>query len=306
MATITNNSFAKALWPGLNKIFNTTYDMYPTQYTEFTSTVKSDKNREEYAGFSGLGLAPIKAEGAATQFDTMEQGFVRTVNNTAYSLGYIITREARKDGKYMEIATARTKALARSIRTTKETVAANMLNRAFNNSYTGLDGVEMCSTAHLTKSGRTYQNELTTAADLSEASLEQALIDIGDFTDERGLQIQCQATKLLVPNELQFEACRILESKLRVDTSNNDINAMNKKGSIPDYAVNNFLTDPDAWFIITDVTSKMGEGLIFQDRESDEFYSDNEFTTQNAQFAVYSRFAFSWIDPRGIYGSAGA
>jgi phage major head subunit gpT-like protein len=304
--TISTNAFAKALQPGLKKIFNDTYNMYDKQYMEFTSKVSSDKNREEYLGFSGLGLAAIKAEGSATKFDDMTQGFVPTVNNVSYGLGYIITREARDDNQYMAIATARTKALARSSRITKETVAANMLNRAFNSSYTGADGVELCSTAHLTKSGLTYRNELSTAADLSEASLEQGTIDIGSFTDERGLQIQCKPRKLVVANGGQFEACRILESTLQSGTGNNDINALRSKSSIPQgYVVNNYLTDADAWFIVTDVT-EMGEGLIYQERQADEFNSDNEFTTDNAQFKYYGRYAFSWLDPRGIFGSPGA
>ena len=304
--TITNSAFAKALWPGLNKIYNDTYAMYPKQYTEFTSKVSSDKNREEYLGFSGLGLMAKKPEGSATSFDDMEQGFVPSVQNVSYGLGYVITREARDDNQYKQIAAARTKALARSSRITKEIVGANMLNRGFNSSYTGADGVEMLSTAHLTKSGLTYSNELSVAADLSEAAIEQAVKDIQGFTDERGLQIMCQPRKLIVHRNDQFEACRILDSKLQNDTANNAVNALENKSVIPGgYVVNQYLTDEDAWFITTDITD-MGEGLIYQERIADEFASDNEFTTDNAQFKAYGRYAFSWLDPRGIFGSAGA
>lgn len=304
--TITTSSFAKALWPGLNKIYNDMYNMYPEEFMEFTSKVQSDKNREEYLGFMGTGLAAKKPEGSGTKFDSMEQGFVQSVNNVSFGLGFIITREARDDNQYMEIATARTKALARSARITKETVGANMLNRAFNSAYTGADGVELISDSHLTKGGLTYSNTLATAADLSEAALEQAATDIGLFTDERGLRISTTPSRLVVHSQDQWEACRILDSKLQNDTANNAINALEYKSVIRNgFSVNHYLTDNDAWFLTTDLTD-MGEGLIYQERLADEFASDNEFTTDNAQFKYYGRYAFSWLDPRGIFGSPGA
>ena len=305
--TITNSNFAKAIFPGLKKICGDTYAMYPEQFSEFTYKHTSDKNREEYLGFSGLGLAAIKGEGAATSFDDMEQGLLSTITNTSYGLGYKITREARDDGNYMEMATARTKALARSARITKETVCANMLNRGFNTSYTGPDGVELFSTAHLNKSGSTFSNELATAADLSEASLETALIAVADFTDDRGLQIACNTTKLVVPNELRYEAKRILGSNLRVGTAENDLNAIKELGEIEGgYCVNNYLTDADAFFLITDITSKMGDGLVYQERVKDEFANDSDFVTDNAQFKYYGRYASGWNDSRGAFGSPGA
>ena len=306
MSTITTAQFAKALWPGLNKIFNDMYAMYPEEYMDFTSKVSSDKNREEYLGFSGLGLAAIKPEGSATKFDSMEQGFVPSVLNVNFGLGYVITREARDDNKYMEIATARTKALARSARITKETVGANMLNRAFNSSFTGADGVELLSTAHLTKSGLTFANELATAADISEAAIEQAITDISLFTDERGLRIMAQPRKLIVHPSDNWEACRITKSQLQNDTANNAVSALVATNAIPGgYSMNHYLTDTDAWFLTTDITD-MGEGLIYQERIADEFSSDNEFTTDNAQFKYYGRYAFDWLDPRGLFGSPGA
>ena len=304
--TITTSSFAKALWPGLNKIYQDMYNMYPEEFMEFTSKVSSDKNREEYLGFMGTGLAAKKPEGSGTKFDSMEQGFVQSVNNVSFGLGFIITREARDDNQYMEIATARTKALARSARITKETVAANMLNRAFNSAFTGADGVELISDSHLTKGGLTYSNTLATAADLSEAALEQAATDIGLFTDERGLRIATVPSRLVVHSQDQWEACRILDSKLQNDTANNAINALEYKSVIRNgFSVNHYLTDTDAWFLTTDLTD-MGEGLIYQERLADEFASDNEFTTDNAQFKYYGRYAFDWLDPRGVYGSPGA
>jgi phage major head subunit gpT-like protein len=303
---ITTSSFAKALWPGLNKIFNDNYAMYDKEYQAFTSKVSSDKNREEYLGFSGLGLAAKKAEGSGTKFDTMEQGFVPSVQNVSFGLGFIITREARDDNQYEQIAAARTRALARSARITKETVGANMLNRAFNTAYTGANGKALIAADQITKSGLGYSNQLATAADLSEAALEQATIDISEFTDERGLRIMCKPSRLVVAPQNMFEACRILDSKLQNDTANNAINGLEYKSVIRNgYDVNHYLTDPDAWFVTTDITD-MGEGLIYQERIADEFASDNEFTTDNAQFKYYGRYAFDWLDNRGIYGSAGA
>lgn len=303
--TITTGSFAKALWPGLNKIFQDTYKMYPEEYTKFTSKVTSDKNREEYLGFNGLGLVAKKPEGSPTKFDSMEQGFVPIIQNVSFGLGYIITREARDDNQYAAIGAARTKALARSARITKETVNANMLNRAFDPAYKGADGVNMISGSHVTKSGLPYGNTLAIAADLSESSLEQANIDIARFTDERGLRIMAAASRLIVDPQNDFEACRILDSKLQNDTANNALNAMEYKSTIRNgYTVNHYLTDPDAWFLTTDITD-MGEGLIYQERIADSFSNDNEFTTDNAQFKYYGRYACGWLDPRGIFGSPG-
>ena len=304
--TITNSNFAKAIFPGLKRIWGDTYKMYPEQHLDFCYKHTSDKNREEYLGFSGLGLAAIKGEGAATAYDNMEQGLLSTLNNVSYGLGYQITREARDDGNYMEMATARTKALSRSFRITKETVAANMLNRGFNSSYTGADGVELFSTAHLNKSGSTYSNHPATAADLSEASLEAADIAISGFTDDRGLEIMCQSRKLIIPKELKFEAKRILSSDLQNDTANNATNALKDLNTIAGgYSVNNYLSDVDAWFITTDITD-MGDGLIYQERVADEFSNDSDFNTDNALFKGYGRYVFGWADPRGCYGSPGA
>ena len=306
MSVINTSSFAKALWPGLNKIFNDNYKMYPQEFSEFTYKVNSDKNREEYLGFSGLGLAARKPEGSPTKFDSMEQGFTPIWQNVSYGLGFNITREARDDNQYMEVGAARSKALARSARITKETVGANLLNRAFNPAYLGADGVQLISSAHRTKAGLTYSNQLATAADLSEAALEQATIDIALYTDERGLRIQSMPRKLHIHTQNMFEACRILKSTMQNDTSNNAVNALRSESAIPGgYAMNHYFNDEDAWFITTDIND-MGEGLIYQERIADEFAMDNEFITDNAQFKYYGRYVFGWLDPRGVFGSPGS
>lgn len=296
----TTGDIAKFLYPGLNSIFNTEYNEYPLEFKDIFDEVSSDKAYEEYAGFVGLGLSRVKAEGAGVHYDKWNQGFVRRVTNVAYALGYIVTREAVKDNQYMKATQAKTKALARSERQTKETVAANILNRAFNNSYTYADGLELCSTAKLTKSGLTYQNELTTAADLSEAAIEQALIDISNLTDERGLKIAVRGMRLIIPTELQFEATRILESTLQNDSANNAVNAL--KNMRMDVTVNHYLTDADAWFIKTDVP----DGMIYQNRENPMFENDTDFNSKNLLFTCYSRYAFDSPDNRAIFGSPGA
>jgi len=306
MSTITNADFAKAIFPGLNDIFQTARNLYPDEYTEFTYKWESDKNREEYLGFVPTGLAAKKPEGQSTKIDAMEQGFVNSVNNVSYGLGFQITREARDDNNYPKIAAARAGALGKSFRVTKETVAANMIDRGYNPAYVGADGVSLFNSAHLTKAGLTQSNTLAVASDLNEAAIEQALTDIGQFEDERGKREMCMGRKLIVPTALQWEACRILDSELQNDTSNNAVNAIKQKSAMPGgYAVNHYLEDSDAWFIVTDVTEQ-GEGLIYQERTAMEFTNDSDFLTDNAQFKGYERYAFSWNDWRGAYGSPGA
>jgi hypothetical protein len=302
---ITSGDFAKGLWPGLNSIFNDTYNEYPLECMEIFDSVNSNKAYEERLGFSGLGLAKVKPEGSSVSYDTMQQGFVQRTTNVVYALGYVITREARDDNQYAALGAARSKALARSMKQTKEIVAANILNRAFNSSYTGADGVELCSTAHVTKNGLSYQNELTTAADLSEATLEQMCIDIADLEDERGLKIAVMPRKLVIPRQLMFEAERILKSTLQNDTANNAINALKTKGVLREgYTVNHFLTDANNFWILTDIRGE--DGLIMQKRTGLEFSNDTDFNSDNMKFKAYERYAFDWVDPRCIYGSAPA
>ena len=224
----------------------------------------------------------------------------------AISLGYIITKEARDDNQYMQSAKAMAKALGVSFGQTKEVLGANVYNRAFDPNYVYWDGVEMCSTAHVTKSGATFSNELATPADLSEAAIEQGTIDIANFVDENGLRINVKPQKLIVANGNQFEATRILKSNYQTSTGNNDVNAVVNMGVLPKgWALNNYLTDTGthgAWFILTDVD----QGLTYQERTAIDFTDDNEFDTENAKFKGYERYVFAPIDVRGIFGSPGA
>ena len=303
MAIINTGALAKALWPGVNKWFGMSYDEYPSEYTEIFRTESSEKNFEEDVNAYGLGLAMVKPEGENLAYDSMAQGFLKRYTHTTYALGFIITREAIEDNQYMELAEKRARALAYSMRQTKENVGANVLNRAFDNNYTGADGLELCSTAHLLSKGGTYKNELTTAADLSEASLEQMCIDVADFKDDAGLRIAVMPRKLIIPSALQFEAERILKSTLQNDTANNALNAMKSKGVLPEgYCVNHYLTDTDAYFIRTDCP----DGMKHFQRRDMAIDNDTDFDSENMKFKASERYVFGWTDPRGIFGSPGA
>ena len=303
MGTITTGSFAKALWPGINKWYGMKYNEYKPEWPEIFDKNTSNKAFEEEVGVTGYGLAQVKTEGASIAYDDMEQGFISRYTHITYALGFIITQEMFDDNLYSEIGLRRAQSLAFSIRQTKEVVAANVLNRAFNSSYTGGDGLELCSAEHLNKSGGTWSNELSTAADLSDTALEQACIDIAGFTNDRGLTIKVLPKKLIIPPDLEFEAARILKSIQQPGTANNDINAIRVLGKIPQgYAVNHFLTDADAWFLKTDVPDGM---KLFQ-RKAMSFGTDNDFDTTNAKFKSSERYSVGWSDPRGVFGSPGA
>jgi len=279
------------------------YDEYPVEHLEIFDKYNSSMAYEEDVGMAGFGLVPIKTEGAGISYEDAEQAFVDRYTHVTYGLGFIITREMHEDGISATEALKRASALAFSCRQTMETVAANVLNRAFNSSYTFGDGKELCSAVHPNQKGGTWQNELTTAADLSETSLEQALLDIADLTDDAGLKIAVRAKKLIVPSELQFEASRILDNPNRPETANRDINAMVKAGSFPEgFCVNHYLTDSDAWFIKTDCP----EGLKYFERRPMEFSTDNDFDTENAKFKATFRGSWGCTDKRAIYGSPGA
>ena len=219
-----------------------------------------------------------------------------------YGLGFIITREIYEDDLYGKVGAQKAKALARSMRQTKEIIGANIYNRAFTSTYTGGDGKEMIATDHPNVSGGTFSNELATPADLSEAALEQAVIDIAGFRDDRGLLIAAKPEKLIIPYQLQFEAKRILDTDLRYQTADNDLNAIKEMGLFREVVVNHYLTDSDAWFIKTNVQ----DGVKYFERRADQFEMDNDFDTENAKFKATARYSFGWSDPRGIYGSAGA
>lgn len=279
------------------------YAEYPVEYSEIFETYNSSQAFEEDVGFAGFGLIPIKNEGSNITYEDAEQGFVTRYTHVTYGLGFVITREAYEDGIAVSKALARAESLAFSVRQTKENVAANVLNRAFTNTYTGGDGKELCATDHPHKKGGTWQNEPTTDADISETALEQALLDIADFTTDSGLKIAVRARKIIVPPELQFDVSRLIDNPNRPDTANRDINAMVKAGSFPEgWSVNHYLTDADAWFIKTDCP----HGLKHFQRREPEFSSDNTFDSENAKFKSTDRYSFGWTDPRGIYGCTGA
>ena len=298
---ISRAQLVKELEPGLNALFGLEYNTYDQEHKEIYSVESSDRAFEEEVMLSGFGEAPIKAEGAGVAYDQAQEVYTARYTNETVALAFSLTEEAIEDNLYDKLSGRYTKALARSMATTKQIKGAAILNGAFTTSLGG-DGVALCATNHPTLSGPDLRNELTVAADLTEASLEQALIDIASFTDERGLKIAVQGTKLILPKELQFTADRILKSTLRVGTADNDINAVRNMGMVPQgYAVNHYLTDPDAWFIITDAPN----GMKMFDRVSLSTGFEGEFNTGNVRYKARERYSFGFSDPRGIFGSPG-
>jgi len=299
---MTSGSFAKALWPGVNAWYGKAYNDYPVEWDKLVDTQKSTRAFEEEVGISSFGLAVVKPEGAGISYDSERQAFITRYQHVVYALGFIITREMMDDDLYDIVGQRKAQGLARSMRQTKEIVVANLYNRAFNASFTGGDGVSMINASHPTIAGGTWSNQIGTAADLSEAALEQACIDISGFTDDRGLLIGVRPKTLIISRFMPFEARRILQTDGRYGTANNDLNALKDMGMIPSVVVNHFLTDADAWFIRTDVP----KGPQLFERRSDEFDMDNEWESENAKFKATARYSVGWTDPRGIYGSAGA
>lgn len=303
MSVINTGSFPKALWPGLNAWFGLKYDEHETEYNKLFDTFQSNKNYEEDVNATGFGLAPQKSEGSNLIYDDHQQGYLKRYNHVAYALGFKVTREEMDDNLYEEVAMKRTGALAFSMRQTKETVGANVYNRAFNSSYTGGDGVELLATNHPLSGGGTFSNELSPAADLSEASLEDLIIQIHGATDDRGLKISLMPQSLIVPRQLYFDANRILKSTLQNDTANNAVNVLKATNALPDGIVmNHYLTDADAWFVRTNAP----EGLKHFERVAPKFEEDNDFDSKNACYSAYERYSFGWSDPRALYGSEGA
>jgi len=302
MSVINSGSFAKALWPGVNAWYGRAYDAYPEEYTKLFEKQTSSKAWEEDVGVSSFGLAVQKGEGQPISYDSERQGFVTRYQHAVYALGFIITREMMEDDQYDVIGKRKAEGLAFSMRQTKEVIAANVYNRAFNSSYTGGDGVSLINASHPNIKGGTWANQIATAADLSEASLEQACIDIAGFTNDAGLLIAVRPEALVIPRQLIFEAKRILGTDGRVGTDNNDLNAIKTLGSVPTVITNHFLTDTDAWFIKTNVQN----GMKYMERRADAFDMDNDWDTENAKFKATARYSFGWTDPRALYGSAGA
>jgi hypothetical protein len=299
---ISRNQLVKELEPGLNALFGLEYNRYENQHAEIFTTETSDRAFEEEVMLSGFANASVKPEGSAVTFDNAQETYTARYQHETVALAFAITEEAIEDNLYDRLSSRYTKALARSMANTKQVKAANVLNRAFNSSFTGGDGKELCATDHPTIFG-TVKNELSTAADLSETSIEQALIDINAFTDERGLKIAARGMKLIIPSDLQFTAQRIMNSDNRVGTADNDINAIKSMGMIPQgYVVNNYLTDTDAFFIITDVPN----GLKYFERSPIKTSMEGDFDTGNVRYKARERYSFGFSDFRGIFGSPGA
>jgi len=299
---ISRSQLVKELEPGLNALFGLEYKNYANEHEEIFSKENSDRAFEEEVMLSGFGNAGVKPEGQSVNYDSATETFTARYTHETLALAFSITEEAIEDNLYDRLASRYTKALARSMANAKQVKAANVLNRAFNSSYTGGDGLELCSTAHTIVAG-TEQNELSTAADLNETSLEQALIDIAALTDERGLKIAAKGMKLIIPSALQFTAERLMKSTQRVGTADNDINAVRNMGMIPQgYTVNHYLTDTDAFFIKTDVPN----GLKHFVRAPIKTAMEGDFDSGNVRYKARERYSFGWSDWRGIFGSPGA
>ena len=299
---ISRAQLLKELLPGLNALFGLEYGKYEDEHSEIYETETSERSFEEEVKLSGFGAAPVKAEGASISYDNAQESFTARYNHETVAMGFSITEEAMEDNLYDSLSARYTKALARGMAYTKQTKAASLLNTGFTTFNSG-DGVTLFSTAHPTVEGTTNANRPATDADLNETSLEQAVIDIAAFTDERGLLIAARPRKLIIPPALMFVATRLLETTQRVGTADNDINALNSNGSIPEgYAVNHYLTDNDAFFITTDVPN----GLKHFVRTAMQTGMDGDFDTGNVRYKARERYSFGVSDPLGMYASRGA
>jgi len=289
-------NFADLLAPGFRQIFLDKFSQYPEQYSKVFNVLTSTRNYEDDSFVSGFGLAPEKVQGTGISYADPKQGFDKRYTHVTYGIGFVVTRELFEDDLYNRINRL-PRSQARSMRSTVETVDANVLNRAFNSTYTGADGIELCATDHPLLGGGTQKNELTNAADLDATSFEQALIDISDTTDDEGLLLALKPKMLLVPAELDWTASKLLESTLDPESANNAVNPA--KGRMP-YMVYNWLTDPDAWFILCE-----DHELNHFWRRQIEFARDNDFDTENARFKATMRFSSGWSIPWGVFGSPG-
>ena len=299
---ISRAQLVKELEPGLNALFGLEYKNYENEHEQIYTMETSDRAFEEEVMESGFGEAPVKTEGAGVAYDQAQEVYTARYTHETIALAFSLTEEAVEDNLYDRLSARYTKALARSMAQTKQIKAAAVLNGAFTTSIGG-DGKPLCATDHPTLGGPDLRNELSTPADLSETSLEQALIDIAAFTDERGLKIAVQGLKLIIPKELMFTADRILKSTLRVGTADNDLNAIRNMGMVPQgYAVNHFLTDPDAFFIKTDAPNGM-KGFT---RVAIKTGFEGDFDTGNVRYKARERYSFGFSDPRGLFGSPGA
>jgi hypothetical protein len=300
---ISRAQLLKELLPGLNALFGLEYKKYEQEHKMIFEDESSDRSFEEETKLSGFGAAPVKDEGSAIAYDNAQEAWTARYAHETIAMGFSLTEEAVEDNLYGSLSSRYTKALARAMAYTKQVKGASVLNNAFSSGTVYGDGVELCSTLHPLVSGGVNSNELATPADLSETSLEAAVIQIAAWTDERGLLIASRPKKLLIPPALQFVATRILETELRVSTADNDINALRTNGAIPDgYGINHYLTDTNAWFLTTDCPN----GLKHFTRTSMSTSMDGDFDTGNARYKARERYSFGVSDPLGIFGSAGA
>ena len=300
---ITRSQLLKELEPGLNALFGLEYDRYDNEHKEIFDEESSERAFEEEVMLSGFGQAPVKGEGSAIVYDTAGESFTARYTHETIALAFAITEEAVEDNLYDKLSARYTRALARSMSNTKQVKGASVLNNAFSSSYLGGDGVSLVNSAHTTVGGGNWSNTLATAADLNETSLEQALIDISLFIDERGLKVALRGMKLIVPPALQFTVERLLKSEQRTGTADNDINAIKSGGYMPQgFAVNHFLTDSDAWFIKTYAPNGMKHFV----RSPLKTALEGDFETGNVRYKARERYSFGWSDPRAIYGSPGA
>ena len=299
---ITTASHPKALWPGIKAWWGQVYDEHPEEYSKLFDSDTSSMNYEEDVQLTGFGLAPVKAEGSGVAYDSEIQGFTTRYTHVAYALGYIVTKEELDDNLYEQVSRRRAAALAMSFRQTKENIGANIYNRAFNGTYLGGDGVSLCSTSHPNTSGGTFANTPTVAADLSEASLEDALTALMGFQNDRGLLINVMPRSLIVARQNWWNANRILKSAYTPSTANNAVNVLVATNALPEGIVmNHYLTSPNAWFVRTNIQN----GLKYYSRVGIQFDQDNDFDTMNAKAKGYERYSFGWTDPRAIYGVNG-
>ncbi len=292
----------KELLPGLNALFGLEYGKYENEHAEIYETETSERSFEEEVKLSGFGAAPVKPEGSAITYDNAQESFTARYNHETVAMGFSITEEAMEDNLYDSLSARYTKALARAMAYTKQVKAASLLNTGFT-TFTSGDGVTLFNTAHPTVAGGTNSNRPSVDVDLNETALEQAVIDIAAFKDERGLLIAARPRKLIVPPSLMFVATRLLETELRVGTADNDLNALKSNGSIPQgYRVNHYLTDADAWYITTDIPNGMKHFV----RTAMQTAMDGDFDTGNVRYKARERYSFGVSDPLGIYGSPGA
>ncbi len=300
---ITRSQLVKELEPGLNALFGLEYKRYENEHEEIFSIETSDRAFEEEVMLTGFGAARVKTEGAGVQYDNAIESFTARYTHETIAMAFALTEEAVEDNLYDRLAGRYTKAMARSMAHTKQVKGAAVLNNGFDAAFPGGDGVALFSTAHPTALSANFANRPTVGADLNETSLEQGIIDIAAFIDERGLKVALTARKLIVPKELQFTAERLMKSTLRTATADNDINAIKSMGLIPEgYAVNHYLTDVNAWFLITDAPN----GLKMFERSPIKTAFEGDFDTGNVRYKARERYSFGWSDPRGAYGSPGA